>query len=329
QDLNIWDIKDQDWKYDLARAKLVLETEELLLPLAEAEKGSFIVIPFRVLALNVNFDFKIDLIVFGPKTGSAPVSFSSGGRGCYRIKIHQLNHNLLLKSQRTTEWLVVFLYDLFEEILSSLASAMRALTLVTSFSSDGTSSSSQSYVSTMRLLFFLEDELGAKALELRRASLALDIEQIPTQKKKILGIDQLTKDTSSSGPKDPVFVNSLADNSEVSITSSNKPKLFEAEDFTLSNYDTGKHPLPPLEKLTGAEPVFGPKTIKSILKSKFTFKAKTLKGITINEPFSASARGNKSSSVSKTNLALAGKLKNVKIENDPPLAIVMKELNEL
>ncbi|GKA53096.1 retrovirus-related pol polyprotein from transposon TNT 1-94 [Tanacetum coccineum] len=153
-------------------------------------------------------------------------------------------------------------------------------------------------------------------------------EQIPTQKKKILGIDQLTEDTSSSGLKDPVFVKSSVDNSEVLITGSNKPKLSEAEDSTLSNHDTGKQPLPPLKKLTGAEPVSGPKTIKSILKLKSTFRAETLKGITINEPSSAPARGNKSSSVSKTNSALVGKLKNMKID-DPPLAIVMKELNEL
>ncbi|GJS12943.1 hypothetical protein Tco_0407415 [Tanacetum coccineum] len=90
-----------------------------------------------------------------------------------------------------------------------------------------------------------------------------------------------------------------------------------------------KHPLPPLEKLTGDEPVFRPKTIKSILKSKSTFKAETLKGITINEPSSAPSRGNKGSSASKTNSAPAGKLKNVKMKDDPPLAIVMKELNEL
>ncbi|GJR37788.1 retrovirus-related pol polyprotein from transposon TNT 1-94 [Tanacetum coccineum] len=118
-------------------------------------------------------------------------------------------------------------------------------------------------------------------------------EQIPTQKKKILGIDQLTEDTSSSGLKDPVFVKSSADNSEISITGSNIPKLFEDEDSTLSNHDTGKHPLPSLEKLTVNEPVYGPKTIKSILKLKSTFKAETLK------------------------------------EDDPPLPIVMKELNEL
>nr|GEW32502.1 retrovirus-related Pol polyprotein from transposon TNT 1-94 [Tanacetum cinerariifolium] len=41
------------------------------------------------------------------------------------------------------------------------------------------------------------------------------------------------------------------------------------------------------------------------------------------------AKGNKSVSTSKVNLDPAGKLKNVKIEDDPPLAIVMKELNNL
>ncbi|GJW33390.1 hypothetical protein Tco_0053422 [Tanacetum coccineum] len=102
-------------------------------------------------------------------------------------------------------------------------------------------------------------------------------EKIPTQKKKILGINQLTKDTSSSRPKDPMFIKSSADNSEMSITGSNKPMLSGAKDFTLSNHDTGKHPLPPLEKLTGAEPISGLKTIKSILKSKSTLKDKTFK----------------------------------------------------
>nr|GEU90616.1 hypothetical protein [Tanacetum cinerariifolium] len=63
-------------------------------------------------------------------------------------------------------------------------------------------------------------------------------------------------------------------------------------------------PLLLLKKLDSDEPIFGPKTIKSILKLKSTFKAKTLKGITINEPSSAPARG-KSSLASKTNLAPA------------------------
>nr|GEU33700.1 reverse transcriptase domain-containing protein [Tanacetum cinerariifolium] len=70
----------------LEGVELVLEIEELLLPLAGVEEGLFIVIQFKVSALNVDFDFKIDLIVFGPETGSAPVSFSSGGRGvCARM----------------------------------------------------------------------------------------------------------------------------------------------------------------------------------------------------------------------------------------------------
>nr|GEU61719.1 retrovirus-related Pol polyprotein from transposon TNT 1-94 [Tanacetum cinerariifolium] len=65
-------------------------------------------------------------------------------------------------------------------------------------------------------------------------------EQIPTQKKKILGIDQLTKHTSTSGPKDLVFVKSSADNSNMSITSGNKHRLSKAKDFTLPNHDTSK-----------------------------------------------------------------------------------------
>ncbi|GKD16247.1 hypothetical protein Tco_1205405 [Tanacetum coccineum] len=149
----------------------------------------------------------------------------------------------------------------------------------------------------------------------------------------------------------------------MSITSSNIPKSSETKDYTLPNQDTDEvpsneslrnttdplvvvsdssvtdydsadessvcsTPLLLLKKLDGVEPITGLKSIKSILKSKSTFKAETLKGITINEPSSAPARG-KSSSTSKTNSAPAGKLKNVKIEDDPPLAIVMKELNEL
>ncbi|GJV51589.1 hypothetical protein Tco_1447330 [Tanacetum coccineum] len=88
-------------------------------------------------------------------------------------------------------------------------------------------------------------------------------------------------------------------------------------------------PLPPLKKLDGAELISGPKTIKSILRSKSTFKVETLKGVKINEPSSAPAKGNKSSPASKVNSAPAGKLKSVKIKDDPPFAIVIKELNDL
>ncbi|GJX30705.1 retrovirus-related pol polyprotein from transposon TNT 1-94 [Tanacetum coccineum] len=143
-----------------------------------------------------------------------------------------------------------------------------------------------------------------------------------------------------------------------------RPWLSKAEGFILPNHDTGRilpaesqrnttdpsvavtdssateydsadessicsTPLPPLKKLDGAKPISGLKTIKSILRSKSTFKAETLKGVKVNEPSSAPAKGNKSSSASKVSSAPSGKLKSVKIEDDPPLAIVIKELNDL
>ncbi|GKE12371.1 hypothetical protein Tco_1415922, partial [Tanacetum coccineum] len=116
--------------------------------------------------------------------------------------------------------------------------------------------------------------------------------------------------------------------------STNDP-LVAVTDSSATDYDSADEslvcntPLPLLKKLDGAEPVSGPKTIKSILTSKSTFKAETLKGVIINEPSSAPTKGNKSSSASKVNSTPAGKLKSVKIEDDPPLAIVMKELNDL
>ncbi|GJS28288.1 hypothetical protein Tco_0488908 [Tanacetum coccineum] len=106
-------------------------------------------------------------------------------------------------------------------------------------------------------------------------------------------------------------------------------------DSSTTNYDSADEssvcstPLSPLKKLAGAEPVSGPKTIKSILKSNSTFKAEILKNVSSNEPSSAPAKGNKNSSALKVNSAPASKLKRVKIKEDPPLAIIMKELNDL
>ncbi|GJY75087.1 retrovirus-related pol polyprotein from transposon TNT 1-94 [Tanacetum coccineum] len=188
--------------------------------------------------------------------------------------------------------------------------------------------------------------------------------KIPSQKKRILRVYQLTKDLSSSRQKDLVFVKSSADDTKVSIPGVERPWLSEPEGFILPNHDTGRiltaesqrnttnpsvvvtdfsatkydsadessvcsNPLPPLKKLDGVEPISGSKTIKSILRSKSTFKAKTLKGVKINEPSSAPAKGHKNSSASKVNSAPVGKLKSVKIKDDHPLAIVIKELNDL
>ncbi|GKA48328.1 hypothetical protein Tco_0741286 [Tanacetum coccineum] len=166
-------------------------------------------------------------------------------------------------------------------------------------------------------------------------------EQIPSQKKRILGLDQLIEDPSSV----------------------ERPWLSKVKGFTLPNHDTGRillaesqvkitdplvvitdssatefnladessvcsTTLPPLEKLASAEPIFGPKTIKSILKSNSTFKDESSKGVIINEPSSAPAKGNKNDSALKNNLAPTGKLKNVKSKDDS-LSIVMKELKDL
>ncbi|GJW78708.1 hypothetical protein Tco_0140390 [Tanacetum coccineum] len=180
--------------------------------------------------------------------------------------------------------------------------------------------------------------------------------------KRILGLDQLTEDPSSSWQTNLVFVKSLTEDTKVSIPGIERPSFSESGGFTLPNHDTSRilptksqvtitdpsvaitdssateydsadessvcsTPLPPLEKIAGAEPISRPKTIKLILKSNLTFKPKTLKGDTINEPSSAPVKDNKHVSASKRNSAPTGKLKNVNIEDDIPLSIVMKELN--
>ncbi|GJU95266.1 retrovirus-related pol polyprotein from transposon TNT 1-94 [Tanacetum coccineum] len=105
-------------------------------------------------------------------------------------------------------------------------------------------------------------------------------EQIPTQKKRIMGVDQLTEDPSSSRQKDLVFVKSSGDDTKVSIPDVKRPWLSKAG---ATDYDSADKssvsgtPLPPLEKLDGVEPVSRLKSIKSILKSKSTFKAEALK----------------------------------------------------
>ncbi|GKC60995.1 retrovirus-related pol polyprotein from transposon TNT 1-94, partial [Tanacetum coccineum] len=188
--------------------------------------------------------------------------------------------------------------------------------------------------------------------------------QIPIQQKNILGVDQVIEDPSISRKIDLVYKKSLAGDTKVSIHDVEKPLLSKAEGFIMTNHDTGRilpaesqrnttdHLVvvtdssstdydsadessvcntlfPSLKNLDDVEPISRPKTIKSILKSRSTFKAETLEDVKINEPSSALAKGNKSSSAFKVNSAPAGKLKNVKIKDDLPLTIVIKELNKL
>ncbi|GJX48108.1 retrovirus-related pol polyprotein from transposon TNT 1-94 [Tanacetum coccineum] len=83
-------------------------------------------------------------------------------------------------------------------------------------------------------------------------------------------------------------------------------KFYSANHDNCDESSVCSHPSSPLKKLEGVEPISGPKTIKSILKSKSTLKTKALKGVIINEPSSAPAKGNKSSPASKVHSAHAG-----------------------
>nr|GEW15802.1 uncharacterized mitochondrial protein AtMg00810-like [Tanacetum cinerariifolium] len=171
---------------------------------------------------------------------------------------------------------------------------------------------------------------------------------------RILRVDQLTKDSSSSEQKDIIFVKSSVDDKKMPILSVERPWLSEAEGFILPNHDIGRillaesernttkplvavtdssvtyydstdeslfcsTPLPPLKKLGGAEPIFGPKTIKLILRSKSTFKAETLKGVIRNEPSSTLGKDNKSSLASKVNSTPDGPL----TMKSTPLSLLM------
>ncbi|GJV69379.1 retrovirus-related pol polyprotein from transposon TNT 1-94 [Tanacetum coccineum] len=167
------------------------------------------------------------------------------------------------------------------------------------------------------------------------SSTSIRTEQIPSQKKRILGVDQLTEDPSSSGHKDLVFIKSSVYNTKASIPCVERPWLSKSEGFILPNHDTGRilpaesqrnltDPLvavidsletkydsadessvcstsfPPLEKPGDVEPVSGLMTLKSIS----TFKSKALK-------------------------APAENSKNVKSTNNLHLATVIKDRNDL
>ncbi|GKE35873.1 retrovirus-related pol polyprotein from transposon TNT 1-94 [Tanacetum coccineum] len=127
-----------------------------------------------------------------------------------------------------------------------------------------------------------------------------------------------------------------SDNSDMPITNSNIHKSSKTEDSTLPNQDTNEVPSNESQRIT-TNPlvIFSDSSVidydsadESSVCSTPLLPLKKLDGITINEPSSAPTRG-KCFSASKTNSAPAGKLKNVKMEDDPLLAIVMKELNEL
>nr|GEV85089.1 retrovirus-related Pol polyprotein from transposon TNT 1-94 [Tanacetum cinerariifolium] len=69
-------------------------------------------------------------------------------------------------------------------------------------------------------------------------------------RKRILGVGQLTKDPSSLGQKDLVFVKSSADDIKVTIPGVERPWLFKTESFIMPNHDTGRILLAELQRNT-------------------------------------------------------------------------------
>nr|GEW14329.1 hypothetical protein [Tanacetum cinerariifolium] len=147
-----------------------------------------------------------------------------------------------------------------------------------------------------------------------------------SMRKRILGVDQLTEDSFSSRKKDHVFIKSSADDQNCPYLMLKDPgclklKVLFFQIMILVEYSQLSYKetqlillllslalqrlimilralLPPLKKLDGDEPIFEPKTIKSFLRPKSTFKAETLKGVIINELSSALAKDDKMTSKS-------------------------------
>nr|GEV98959.1 retrovirus-related Pol polyprotein from transposon TNT 1-94 [Tanacetum cinerariifolium] len=165
----------------------------------------------------------------------------------------------------------------------------------------------------VKLLMELAEENNAVSKE---GAKMVNGEQIPSQKKRIMEVDQLTEDPSTSGLKDTVIVKSLTDDtksqrnttdSSVTATDSSATDYYSADESLVYSI-----PLPPLKNLDGVEPISGPKTLKSILRSKSTFKAEALKDVIMNELSLAPAKGNKISSASKVHSALAERKLNLR-----------------
>ncbi|GJW28687.1 retrovirus-related pol polyprotein from transposon TNT 1-94 [Tanacetum coccineum] len=137
-------------------------------------------------------------------------------------------------------------------------------------------------------------------------------EQIPTQK-NIMGVDQLTKDPSSSGQKDLVCEKSLANDKKMSIPGVEKPLISKSEGFIMPNHDTGRILLAESQRNTTDPPVAVTDSSvtaydsanESLVYNTPVPSLKKLDGIIINEPSSAPAKGNKSASALKVNSAPA------------------------
>nr|GEX75591.1 retrovirus-related Pol polyprotein from transposon TNT 1-94 [Tanacetum cinerariifolium] len=101
------------------------------------------------------------------------------------------------------------------------------------FSSDSTEASDDNEMVEVKVLMALAEENDAISKVGTRNGKWVKI----SMRKRILGVDQLTEDPSSSEQKDIVFVKSSADDTKVSIPSVERHWLSEAKGFILRNHD--------------------------------------------------------------------------------------------
>ncbi|GJZ59998.1 retrovirus-related pol polyprotein from transposon TNT 1-94 [Tanacetum coccineum] len=216
-------------------------------------------------------------------------------------------------------------------LLSSSASAFKAATIknkgliVETYEWDEEEvSSDDNKMVEVKVLMALAEEIDVVS---KKGSINDEWVNISMRKNKknnllrgILGVDQLTEDPSSSRQKGLVFVKSSADDTKVSKPGVERPCLSEAEGFILPNHDTGRI-FPAESQRNTINPSLA--TNDSSV-TEYDSADESSVCVTINEPSSTPAKGNKSSSASKVNSAPTGKLRSVKIEDDPPLAIVIR-----
>nr|GEW37823.1 retrovirus-related Pol polyprotein from transposon TNT 1-94 [Tanacetum cinerariifolium] len=118
------------------------------------------------------------------------------------------------------------------------------------------------------------------------------------------------------------------DDTKVAIPCVERPWLSKVEGFIIPNHDTGRILPAELQRNTTDPSVNATDSLETIygLVDKSSVCSTPLLPLKKSD---ALAKGNKSSSALKVHSAPAGKLKSVKIEDDPPLTIVMKELNNI
>ncbi|GJW47893.1 hypothetical protein Tco_0079539 [Tanacetum coccineum] len=153
-------------------------------------------------------------------------------------------------------------------------------------------------------------------------------EQIPSQKKRILGVDQLTEDSSSSGLKDIVFVKSSANDTKVTIPGVERPWFYKVEGFILPIHDT--HRILPSESQRNTTDPSAAVTDSSATDYDSVDESSVCSTpLPLLKKLDAPAKGNEISLALKVHSAPAGKLKSVKIEDDPPLGSVLEPFSLL